>query len=235
MKLPKVLVFTVTYDKKDYCFDEFIQQLDFSYPKKYYRHIWIDNSNDDGAYAKKLEAHGLDVIKTARGNNAREAVARSQNIARKIAIEENYEYLLSIESDMFDIPKNIIQHLIGRHKDVVGCYYTIGDDKVRKPCITVSKPLENGMMGHRLLSLEEADVLIKWGGVHNIVNCGLGCTLIKKDVFVKTPFKYYPNLRPFSDAFFANDVIHNGFKTFVDVDVLLEHKNYFCSAHVTDR
>ena len=233
--IPKVLVFTVTYDKKDYCFDEFITQLDFSYPKTHYRHVWVDNSDDGGVYAKKLESYGFEVIKTPRGNNAREAVTRSQNIARKIALEEGYDYMLSIESDMFDIPKNIIQHLIGRAKHVVGCYYTIGDDKVRKPCITVNKQLDNGMIGHRLLSLEEGQQLINHGGLHNIVNCGLGCTLIKREVFEKVAFKYFPNLKPFSDAFFANDVIVSGFKTYVDVEVVLEHKNYFCSGHVLDR
>ena len=90
MKLPKVLVFTVTYDKKDYCFDGFAKQFPLNYPN--FRHVWIDNTNDGGVYADKLESKGLDVIRVKRGNTAREALARCQNVARKIALEEDYDF-----------------------------------------------------------------------------------------------------------------------------------------------
>ena len=229
----KVLVFTVTYDKKDYCFEQFVKQFPLNYNN--YRHVWIDNTDDDGEYARKLESYGLEVIKVRRGNNAREALARSQNIARKIVLDEGYDYALSIESDMLNIPKNVIQTLIGRAKDVVGCFYTIGDDKIRKPCITVADKKANGLIGTRVLSMEEGREILKTNGLHGVNSCGLGCTLIKREVLEKVRFMYYPHLKPFSDVFFANDVWKKGFKIYVDSSIYLNHDNYFCSAHVEDR
>jgi len=233
VKLPKVLVFTVTYDKKDYCFDEFVKQFPLDYPN--FEHVWIDNTNDGGVYAEKLKSRGLNVIHTKRGNNAREALARCQNIARKLVLKGDYDYALSIESDMLNIPKDIIQHLIGMAKDIVGCYYTIGDDKVRKPCITVADEKPNGLIGTRVITQDEGLEMLKTNGLHSVNSCGLGCTLIKREVLENVMFMYYPHLKPFSDVFFANDAWKSGFKIYVDCSVYLNHVNYFCSGHVTDR
>lgn len=224
MKIPKVLVFTITYEGKDYCFDEFKEQVSkLNYPN--FRHIWIDNSKTLD-YVKKLESEGLDAYHVDRGNNTREALARSQNFARKIAIEEGYDYILSLESDLFDVPSNIIQHLISQAKEMVGCFYLIGDKDYRRPCVTVNKEAgDSGLVGTRLLNQQESADILQHKGLHAVNGCGLGCTLIAREVFEKIGFMYYPDLKAHSDVFFANAVWENGFRVFLDSTIVLDHKN----------
>lgn len=222
--IPKVLVFTVTYEGKDYCFNEFKEQVsNFNYPKDSYRHVWIDNS-ESLDYYNKLKSEGLEVYHVERGNNAREALARSQNFARKLAIDGLYDYMLSIESDEFNIPVDIIQHLISKAKDVVGCYYLIGPTNNRRGCVTLTTQVD-GLTGTRLVSEEETKQLLEVDGLFPVNSCGLGCTLISKEVFKKISFMYFPELKAFSDVFFANDVWRNGFKIYLDSSVKLEHLN----------
>jgi GT2 family glycosyltransferase len=224
MKLPKVLIFTVTYEGKDYCFEEFNKQFDsLSYPKECYRHVWIDNSKTPDYY-EKLLSRGLDAFRVRRGNTAREAVARAQNLARKIALEEGYDYLLSIESDELGVPNNIVQHLIGKGKDVVGCLYKIkSPEDVSIACVTLLSDSDNGLKGTRLVSQEETVYLFNNPGLYPVNSCGLGCTLIRRSVFEKISFKYYPELKAFSDVFFANDVWRKGFSIHLDTSVVLNH------------
>jgi GT2 family glycosyltransferase len=223
IELPKVLVFTVTYEGKDYVFDEFLKHVEAtSYPKSHYRHVWIDNSEEDGYY-NKLKGLGLEVYKTPRGNNSREALARGQEFARRMALSEGYDYLLSLESDIL-APPDYIQRLLGAGKDVAGALYFIGDEDTRVPCITVTTRHDNGLKGTRLLNKDEFP-LYMMNGLLPVVNCGLGCTLISREVFSKVSFYYYTDLKTHSDSFFATDVWRKGFQVFVDTNYLVLHKN----------
>ncbi len=221
--LPKVLVFTVTYSGKDYVYEEFCKYVkDLDYPNM--RHIWIDNSNDDGEYYKKLLSDGHEVYHVERGNSSREALTRSQEFARKIALDENYDYLMSIESDIL-FPPNIIQILMGRSKEVVGALYMIGPPENRWPCVTIAKKDEiTGLTGSRLLYKEEFPEFQKKQLIA-VNGCGLGCTLIEKKVIEKISFTYYPDLKGHSDIFFSNEVWKKGMRVFVDTSVICDHKN----------
>lgn len=232
IKLPKVLVFTITYEGKDYVFDEFLAHCKaFTYPKDCYRHVWIDNSKTD-AYYQKLKGLGLEVYRVDRGNNSREALARSQEFARRMAIKEGYDYLLSLESDIL-APPTVIQRLLGAGKPMVGALYFIGDDNLRVPCITVPTKHDNGLKGTRLLKEEEIPAYTM-NGLLPVVNCGLGCTLISKEIFSKIGFYYYSDLKTHSDSFFATDVWRKGFQIFCDTNYCVLHKNSPWSA-VSDR
>lgn len=223
--IPKVLVFTVTYEGKDYCFDEFKQQVSqLSYPEEYFQHVWIDNS-ESLDYYNKLKSEGLDVHRVERGNNAREALSRSQNYARRLAIDGDFDYILSIESDILGIPADIIQRLIKNSKDVVGCFYHIGPPEHRLGCVTINKKGADGLNGTRLVTMKETKELEVIDGLFPVNGCGLGCTLISREVFKDIVFMYYPELKAFSDVFFANDVWRNGFTIFLDSSIKLEHLN----------
>lgn len=220
---PKVLVFTITYSGKDYVYDDFKKMSSLiEYPNM--RHIWIDNTNDGGVYYKKLLSDGLEAYHVERGNNSREALARSQEFARKMAVNEGYDYILSLESDLF-VPQDVIYRLLGRAKDVVGCLYMIGPSDNRIPCITVPKKDEiTKITGSRLLKKGEFENYYKKGLVA-VNGCGMGCTLISREIFTKIPFTYYPDLKGHSDIFYHNDVWKNGYSVFVDTDIYCDHKN----------
>jgi len=223
MKIPKVLVFTITYEGKDYILDKFLEHAkNIDYPKDSYKHIFIDNSKGL-EYYNKLKALGLEVYHVQRGANTREALARSQNFARKKMLDGDYDYALSLESDLLIKPDSL-QKLIADGKDVVGALYMIGDEGYRLPCITVTKKHDNGLIGSRLLDKEEVPDYLN-NGLLPVNNGGLGCTLIKRKVLERIPFYYYPELKNHSDGFFANDVWKRGFRVYVDSDLILEHHN----------
>lgn len=223
MKIPSVLVFTITYSGKDYVWEEFSKAAkSLSYPN--FRHLLIDNTDDNGEYADKLRGDGFEVIKLPRGNNSREAITRGQEYARRLAVKEGYDYIMSLESDLIVIP-HVIQSLIGNAKEYIGCLYYIGPEHRRMPCITVPEKHEKyNLMGSRLLRQEEYDDYYM-KGLFTVNNCGLGCTLIERRVFEKIAFMYLPDLKTHSDAYYANAAWNNGFRVYVDTDIVLRHKN----------
>lgn len=225
MKVSKVLIFTVTYNKKDYCLKDFIASANkLSYPNKH--HIFIDNTDDNGEYLQRLKDLGLDAYKTQRGNNSREAIARAQNYARQYAIDNNYDYMFSLESDIFP-PEDIIQRLMAWGKDVITGLYFIGQGiyKGRVPCITLPKfSHELKAFGTRLLAPQEFKEY-KNNGLKKVAAGGFGCCLIYKDVFKKIRFVYDSRYTGHSDIYFFNDLFRNNIPVFVDTDVICGHDN----------
>jgi hypothetical protein len=223
MALPKVLMFTVTYEGKDYCFEEFLENAKkLDYPGV--RHIWFDNSVGD-EYFNKLKGLGLEVYKVERGNNSREALARGQEMARKMAIDEGYDYLFSLESDIFP-PKDIIQGLMTWGKDVCTGLYMLGADnpEVTRPCVTIPYRTDAGTMGTRQLKVEEyTEYMDK--GLHQVAAGGMGVCLMHKNAFTKTSFYYIPGLLAHSDVFFFNDMRTKNIEVFVDTGAYCIHKN----------
>jgi cellulose synthase/poly-beta-1,6-N-acetylglucosamine synthase-like glycosyltransferase len=229
MRLPRVLVFTPIYAAKDYCLDEFIENIQ-KITYKHYKHIVIDNTDDDGVYFEELKTKfnplGIDVYHTKRGNSSREALARSQNLARKIFLEGNYDYLMSLESDIFPKP-NIIDALVSHNLDIVTALYMIGfeHDDTRTPCITLDwKNKETGTCGSRLIEPEQFIDYINQG-VKDVMAGGMGCCLMYRKVVEKVKFTYLPGHNAHSDVFWFNDVKRLGYIVAVDTDILVEHKN----------
>jgi len=227
--LPKVLIFTITYSGKDYCLDAFIENAKkFTYPNKH--HIIIDNSDDGGVYYKKLkeklEPQGFEVFRTERGNSSREALARSQNFARKIALEEKYPYIFSLESDIIPKP-NVIEALMVHSLDMVCGLYMIGDPKggIRIPCVTLyQKNEKTGTMGTRRLFVEELEDYI-YQGLKVVASAGLGCSLMYTKILEDVKFTYIPGLKSHSDVFFAVDINRKKIPIIVDTDIVCDHLN----------
>lgn len=228
MKLPRVLIFTVTYEGKEYAREKFMQHFNaITYPKEFYRHVWIDNSKDKSYYTKLKNLYGdADVFYVNRGNNTREALSRGQNLARQLAINNDYDYILSLESDILVTP-NIIQDLLKSAKDVITALYFLGDrDKgERIPCITIPEFNEGlGAWGSRLLKPEEFKDYINNGLIKAHAG-GMGCCLISKNIFTKFHFYYDPRFKGHSDIYFFQDCFINKIPVYVNTDLICDHIN----------
>jgi len=222
MKLPKILIFTVTYAGKDYCLKEFLANVsNINYPDV--RHIFIDNSPNLN-YVHKLRRLGLTAYHTERGNNSREAIARSQNFARRIMLRDGYDYMFSLESDIM-CPPTIIQDLLKRGRDVISGLYQIGDKDLRVPCITLAKwNADLGAFGTRLLQPEEfKDYYCQ--GEKRVQSAGMGCCLIHKRILEHTAFTYDTRLKGHSDIYFFNSMFKKKIPVYVDTDIRCDHKN----------
>ena len=228
MGWPKILVFTPTYAGKDYCLDKFIQNCKkFTYPN--FEHIFLDNTNDQGVYynklCRKLKPLGIRVYRILRGNTAREALARAQNKAREIFLEGNYDYLMSLESDIFPA-SNIMEALIWANKDIVTGLYLIGDkEKGRTVCVTVPwKNEKTGTMGTQLLPAEDVPQYVNQG-LKRVSAGGMGCCLMSRYVVEKIGFTYIPGHEAHSDVFFFNKAMRLGYETWVDTNLTCAHLN----------
>jgi len=224
MSLPRVLVVTTTYYKKDYAFKTFIKHAKaLSYPN--FDHVFIDNSHDT-RYANRLRRRGVKCFHVERGNNTREAIARSCNFGRKLALKGGYDYMFMLESDVYP-PHDIIQQLMIQGKDVITGLYYIGDREKgqRVPCVTVEKWNEQLLCwGTRLLRQDEFDDWIN-KGVKQCQAGSFGCCLISKNILEKFPFYYCPELSGHPDIYFFNELKNKKRQVFIHTDIICEHEN----------
>ena len=214
-------MFSPTYEGKEYCRKEFVENIsNLKYPN--YDFLMIDNSKEEDYY-NKLKAEGVPVVRVPRGSNSREALAAAQNYARKKALEENYDYVLSVESDIFP-PKDIIQRLLRHWKPVVGAWYYIGgfNNTPKIPCVFTV----NSSSGTRLITNKEHEMMLNKGGLHQVHGMGVGCTLIDTNVLKDYVFWYDERFdNKHSDVYFYMDLWNDKVPVYVDYDIMVEHKN----------
>ncbi len=224
MSMPSVLIITPIYDKKDYCLKEFVAwNKKLTYPNK--RHIFIDNS-DNLNYVHKLRRLGLEAYHVERGSSSREGLARAQNFGRKLALEGEYDYIFSLESDIFT-PPNIIEKLMMHQLNIVSGLYMLGDRSKgqRVPCITIEEKTKKGTVGTRLLNPEEY-MDYHQQGIKSVAAAGMGCCLLHKSIFKRLAFTYLPGHKGHSDVFFFLRAKRDLKELVcVDTDVWCDHKN----------
>jgi len=229
MSSPKVLLGIVTYEGKDYVFDKFwknIQSLTYDN----FDVVVIDNTRTKKYYSK-LKRRGVPVIHINRGANSRIAQAKSLNKIRDIMLKGDYEYFMSIESDLIP-PIDIIQRLMTHNVDVVGCMYIIGMMSMKnqppRPCLFVTEPKKDKPNSFRTANLDADVGFGLFGhGVIPIHGCGLGTTLIKRNIMEDIPFKYDLNKGKVihSDVLFYMDMNNLKKTVYVDTDIIIPHFN----------
>jgi hypothetical protein len=217
----KVLFVTPIYDKKGYCLDKYLKHIkEINYPN--YDLIMIDNSKEPEFY-ELLLSKGIKAFRVERGNNTREAITNSMNFARHYLLERDYTHMLVTESDLFP-DKEVLNRLLKHDKPVVGSYYLLGI-KIKTACLFV-KEINKKLMrvGTRMLSQQEALDVYKTG-LQRFHGCGLGCTLIKREIVERFPFwtdNRFNNKH--HDTYFYMDLEVNKIPVYVDTDVLIPHQ-----------
>jgi GT2 family glycosyltransferase len=219
---PKVLIAVPTYEGKDYIFKEFYQNLlRLSYPNADF--IIIDNS-PTMRYLLKLRRKGYkNIYHVPRGDNSRQALCNAQNYARTKMLDEGYDYLLFIESDLLP-PPDTIERLMAHNKPVVGVFYLLGAGTKKVPCIFLKEYKSDSLgMGTRLIRPDEYENYTL-NGLQLVHGTGLGTTLIRRDIMQR--FYFWHDERfvdKHSDVYFYMDLDNNGIPVFVDTDIVVEH------------
>ena len=107
-KLPKVLLGCPTYAGKNYCVDEWMESAkNLRYAN--YDIFIVDNTNDNGENAQWLrDTYGVNVEHNYHSDVPLlgHLMAECQEIVRQRAIDEDYDYLFMLESDVIP-PKNM--------------------------------------------------------------------------------------------------------------------------------
>ena len=135
----------------------------------------------------------------------------------------NYDYLLSVDSDIV-IPKDALVKMLAADKDIVSGLYIqrIPDTH------TLEVYMVDSTGG---LSNIPYELLKPYNGLAEIAGCGFGCCLVKGEVFrtMEYPHFYYQSALDHKDTisediYFCKKARDLNFKVWVDTTIVCDHK-----------
>lgn len=261
--IPRVLVAIPTYNGKDYIFEEFMKRIsEFTYEN--YDILIVDSSAQKGGpfYKKSIKymkgnAKKKEVIAMRRSDTGRQTLCKARNIIRKYMLDDDYEYMFHLESDLIP-PKNIIEFLMSQDKIIITGMYEIG--KIGKNFyFDVGKPWAFAMSGKfplihqtfpkkekwitkddkfitkegvestskvfvRQLNRKEMDLFID-GTIKQVTGCGLGCTLIERQVLEHFKFRINIKYNFHDDTLFYADLFNARVPVFLHTGLNIRHDN----------
>tara|TARA_Y100000310_G_scaffold144893_3_gene144248 strand:+ start:58977 stop:59738 length:762 start_codon:yes stop_codon:yes gene_type:complete len=225
---PKILIGAPTAAPYMYCLAEYVARVkELSYDN--YDVVLVDNSETEG-YKEVIESFGIKAIRAPEFiSDSRERLAASRNILRKKALDEGYDYFLSLEQDVIP-PKDIIEQLLQHKKKVMtGVYF--------KPVLLnlahkgeVVKQVKKLMplLGGFIPGMQEK---MHWYSAEEVTGrkiiqvrfSGLGCVLMHRDVLEKIKFRVEKRVFCHDDVWFSHDLYDKGFALFCDTYVKCKH------------
>ena len=217
--LPKILVGCPTHEVKSYCLGLYAKAVK-SLTYKNFDIALVDNSPTED-YAKRINSFGLKVIKGLYFDTAAERIITSRNILRDYALQNNYDYLLSLEQDNLP-PPDVIERLLAHNKKIIaGVYFNL--QKNLNGEVVPLAMLWTSIEGNTKFHLPE-ELIFDKPGLYKVAGCALGCTLIARDVLEKIEFRHGKTLEEgWDDVFFSKDAAALGYEIFADTSVFCQH------------
>ena len=225
--IPKILVATPTYEGKNYCLPQFIDNVaNFTYPKSRYDFMIFDNSSTpkNAEYINKefgVKCHWKDYS----GMTIIEKLALTHEAIRVHAINNHYDYILHLESDVFP-PDDVLEQLLWTKKDMIGVPYQLFGGGQRRPvteAYAISEQRENEFIGTLNIGF-----IHHWyfnGKVQRCFTNGIGCTLMKVNTIKNIPFRFVEGNDAAPDTWFVRDLAYNGIPYYVHTGLLAFHWN----------
>lgn len=145
--------------------------------------------------------------------------ARNRNIIIQQAIDNNFTHVFFVDDDVC-IPKDALTRLLAHDKDIVSGLYLMRNFPHAPVAFNVA--LNDGKCRFKFLRDNET-------GLVEVVNFGLGCCLIKVDVFKKIPAPWITigqlNAEEWNDdiQFFNRARDEFGYQLWLDLDVRCGH------------
>jgi len=146
-------------------------------------------------------------------------VDKARNDLVKMALNDNCDYVFFIDSDTL-IPKNALNTLLNMNQDIVsGLYFSKG-----KPYLPVAR-LKDGEKHSFLEDFEFNDIM-------EVQGVGMGCCLIKTDVFKNMEFPYFKlewrkhegvDYQIAEDLYFCDEAIKKGHKIYLNTGIVCPH------------
>jgi len=223
-KPPKILIGAPTADVKNYCAEEWVDNVkSFLYPADL--DIFLADNSDDPKNVDYLRGLGVDAERVAFKDDETiiSRITQSHNLVRQKALDGGYDFLLHLETDIFP-PSDVLLNLLAHRKQVVGISYDIFDWQDREPVMLQleedydgesSGAIVRGRFNHQAYdgSLQQA-----WAN-------GVGCTLIHRSILEQIKFRYDKERDGFCDSWFAWDLKSKGIPMYVDTSMYAYHKN----------
>jgi len=234
MYYPKILIGFTTFDKKDYCVDEFVQQIkSFTYPL--YDIFVVDNSKDS-KHVRKFWKEGIKAVHEPLNGDFREELARHQNIIKDYFLNGDYDYLMMIESDVFTgecILEKLVSYAEVYNAGVVTATYEIDRGE---PTLCLTSTVDSRLVRSEKLLERSIGYEIMGQGViplrkllsdpdAKLTATGIGCTLFSRFALQDVNFRVDLSLnkRAFSDTFIFTDIASKGYEILIDSNIICKH------------
>lgn len=141
-----------------------------------------------------------------------------RNIIAKYAQENDFDYIMWVDSDMI-LPKNTLVRLLSHDKDIVAGVYSykvLGNKEV------VAKRFQDETREEydnlTIKEIKESSGLIEVDGF------GFGCVLTKVSVFKEIPYPWFIYTHEMGeDIYFCRKAQNEGYKLWLDTDVICGH------------
>jgi hypothetical protein len=203
MTEPRVLVGTYLYSGKHYSFEKFLDatlktMADYSGDTEL---LIVDNSEDkEYASLVRLICDGRkekDKITVAHikeyGSNSRLKQKTSQEVLWDYCLNNQYDYLYIIESDIY-VPVDSLRELVSHKKKIISGIYSLSNDDVQDIlCLMGYNRNADGKMYWEAEQNLTQLIEITGGKPLKVYACGLGCILIHKEI-LKTIKPWYSTL-----------------------------------------
>lgn len=238
MDFKKVLVCCPTSGHKNYCFEDWIENvLNFTYPN--YKIRLFDNTDDAGINASNLNKfvgymHGdigdkFHAESTILKHNlkTKSVIAKmcfSHNDCREFALKNDYDYMLHLESDVFP-PADVIERLMFHRKNIVGGLYYIDEGINRKAMVMEKLELSKNNITTFPSSYYGGEIRLFDGEIKRVAQIGLGCVLISKKALERIVFRYEPQRNAHPDTYFSEDCEMKNIPIHLDSSVVCRHEN----------
>lgn len=233
--IKKILLACPVSKEKEYIIYKWLDHIKkFTYP---YDILLVDNSRAENWYRTLKNKGRFNVEETKYragcsivhvntfGKNVFERMLKSYKLIENYFFENDYDYLFSLECDVFP-PYDIIERLLAMDKPVACAGYFIGamDDQLfMLQDIEGLSPLPPFETANQ--SLNESFLFCD-GSVKQIFHAGLGCVMIKRSVLCKISFRLSDtekNIHP--DTFFCKDCFTESIPIFLDTSIIARHYN----------
>lgn len=220
-------------EKKDYCLDRWLDVASsLSYPA--YDMYFVDNSHDP-TYHRKILDKGFICDHIKPEGSPVHYIAICQEMIRKRFLTLGYDFFFSLECDVFP-PKDIIERLLSHELPLVGASYLVGEGAAQTLCLQELE--EDTPQAHsRLITPPEVTEAID-GTLKRVFACGIGCTLISREVIRKVGFRSRPKAREeafkatFSDTYFYKDCLDQKIPVYLDTGTFARHERKNWEANI---
>jgi len=220
-KFPSVLVGAVTWKGHSHLFEDWLQSVrGLSYPN--YDIFLANTDRNDRYYKKQKEEIDIKVIKSKSTKDlpsTHMVLAHAREHIRQETLLGDYDYCLMLDQDIF-IPEDSIEILMKHDKDWVGFPYQY---KFKMPCMFKSGWLELKRFYNLDLYTNEELLKLKPKLVR-VYAAGTGCSLFKREVFEKVPFRTMGRFICGEDIWFNNEASEKGIECYVDTSIEPIHK-----------